>query len=63
MLGDSIRPAEAREREAGDRVIIRPLLYTAVIGQAEKRMMNLQHKLLETPFMKQALAELRAAEP
>jgi hypothetical protein len=62
VLGDSIRPAEARERKEGDRVIIRPLLYTAFIGQAEKRMMNLQHKLLEAPFMKQALAELRAAE-
>lgn len=62
VLGDSIRPAEARERREGDRVIIRPLLYSAFIGQAEKRMMNLQNKLLEAPFMKQALAELYAAE-
>lgn len=58
VLGDSIRPAEARERREGDRVIIRPLLYTSFIGQAEKRMMNLQQKLMEAPFMKQALAEL-----
>ncbi|MBX9701921.1 MAG: ATP-binding protein [Acetobacteraceae bacterium] len=62
VLGDSIHKAEARERKEGDRVIIRPLLYSAFIGQAEKRMMNLQNKLLEAPFMKQALAELRLAD-
>jgi hypothetical protein len=58
VLGDSIRPAEARERREGDRVIIRPLLYSAFIAQAEKRMMNLQRRLLDAPFMKAALAEL-----
>jgi len=58
VLGDSIRAAEARERKEGDRVIIRPLLYNNFIGQAEKRMMNLQQKLMDAPFMKQALEEL-----
>jgi hypothetical protein len=58
VLGDSIRATEARERREGDRVIIRPLLYNNFIGQAEKRMMNLQQKLMDAPFMKQALEEL-----
>lgn len=58
VLGDSIRSAEVRERKEGDRVFIRPLLYSAFIVQAEKRMMNLQKHLLEAPFMKAALAEL-----
>ncbi len=61
VLGDSIRPAEARERKEGDRVFIRPLLYSAFIIQAEKRMMNLQRQLLDAPFMKEALAELYPA--
>jgi len=63
VLGDSIRPAEARERMEGDRVVIRPLLYSAFIGQAEKRMMNLHQKVLDAPFMKRALAELYPAQP
>jgi hypothetical protein len=63
VLGDHIRPAEARERREGDRVVIRPLLYNAFIGQAEKRMMNLHQKLVDAPFMKQALAELQAFRP
>lgn len=58
VLGDSIRSAEARERKEGDRVFIRPLLYSAFIVQAEKRMMNLQKQLLDAPFMKATLAEL-----
>lgn len=57
VLGDAIRQADARERTEGDRVFIRPLLYSAFIGQAERRMMNLRHKLLDAPFMRQALAE------
>jgi hypothetical protein len=62
VLGDSIRAAEARERKEGDRVVIRPLLYSAFIGQAEKRMMNLHQKLMDAPFMKRALAELHQAK-
>lgn len=63
VLGDAIRPAEARERREGDRVVIRPLLYSNFIGQAEKRMMNLHQKLMEAPFMKQILADLEPAPP
>jgi len=61
VLGDSIRSAETRERKEGDRVFIRPLMYSAFIVQAEKRMMNLQKQLLDAPFMKAALAELYPA--
>ena len=61
VLGDSIRSADNRERKEGDRTFIRPLLYSAFVGQAEKRMMNLQSKLLDAPFMKAALAELYPA--
>jgi hypothetical protein len=63
VLGDSIRPAEARERKEGERVFIRPLLYNAFIVRAEKRMMNLQKQLIDAPFMKAALAELYPAAP
>jgi hypothetical protein len=63
VLGDSIRAADAYERKEGDRVTIRPLLYSSFIGQAEKRMMNLHRKLMDAPFMKQALAELYPREP
>ena len=62
VLGSSIRRAEAQERREGDRVTIRPLLYSAFVGQAEKRMMNLQQKLMDAPFLKQALAELYPPE-
>lgn len=55
---NSIRLAEARERKEGDRVFIRPLLYSTFIVQAEKHMMNLQRQLLDAPFMKEALSEL-----
>ena len=58
VLGDSIRPADAGQRTEGDRFVVKPLLYSAFIGQAEKRMMNLQKRLMDAPFMKTALAEL-----
>jgi hypothetical protein len=58
VLGDSIKPADAGARTEGSRFVVKPLLYSAFIGQAEKRMMNLQKRLLDAPFMKAALAEL-----
>ena len=62
VLGDSIRATEARERWEGDRIVIRPLMYSTFIGQAEKRMMNLVQKLLEAPFMKEAALQLYSKE-
>jgi hypothetical protein len=58
VLGDRIDPTETGERKEGDRVVIRPLLYSTFIGQAEKRMLNLHRRLLDAPFMKSALAEI-----
>jgi hypothetical protein len=54
VLGDSIDPSETGERAEGDRCIIRPMLYSVFIGQAEKRMMNLHKRLSEAPFMQAA---------
>lgn len=36
VLGDRIEAGETGDRREGDRVVIRPLLYNAFIGQAEK---------------------------
>lgn len=58
VLGDRIEPGETGDRREGDRVVIRPLLYNAFIGQAEKRMMNLHRKLIDAPFMQNFLREL-----
>lgn len=58
VLGDRIEPGEHGDRREGDRVVIRPLLYNAFIGQAEKRMMNLHRKLIDAPFMQAFLRDL-----
>ena len=55
--GDSIHPAETANRTEGPNVVIRPLLYTAFMGQAEKRMPTLHDKLRNTPMMQAAIAE------
>jgi len=51
VLGDQIEPGEAEPRHDGDRSIIRPMLYSTFIGQAEKRMLNLHRRLQEAPVM------------
>ena len=58
VLGDRIEAGETGHRSEGERVVIRPLLYNAFIGQAEKRMMNLHRKLIDAPFMQTFLREL-----
>lgn len=60
LLGDSIEKQESEPLRVGDRTIIRPMLYNTFIGQAEKRMLNLHAKLMDAPFMIEAL---KAAEP
>lgn len=57
-LGDLIDPTDTGERREGDRVVIRPMLYSTFIGQAEKRMLNLHRRLVEAPFMKEALKDI-----
>ena len=55
VLGDIIDPNEVEPRLEGDRVVIRPQLYSTFIGQAEKRMMNLSKRLSDAPFMREIL--------
>ena len=62
VLGDRIDPTETGERKEGDRTIIRPMLYSSFIGQAEKRMLNLHRRLTDAPFMKAALAQFVDAD-
>ncbi len=62
VLGDSIEPTETDERKEGDRIFIRPMLYSAFIGQAEKRMMNLHRRLAEAPFMKEIIESAEATQ-
>ena len=57
VLGDLIHPAETGDRTEGTTVVIRPLLYSSFIGQAEKRMLTLHDKLRNTPMMQAAIAE------
>jgi hypothetical protein len=57
VLGDSIHPSETGDRTEGPNVVIRPLLYTTFIGQAEKRMLTLHEKLRNSPMMQAAIAE------
>jgi hypothetical protein len=65
VLGDSIRSADNRERKEGDRVFIRPMLYSTFIIQAEQRMLKLRDTVVQAPFMQAFLAELEGepAEP
>ena len=60
VLGDSLEPEEVGERREGDRTVIRPMLYSTFIGQAEKRMLNLHRKLADAPFMRDVIARLDA---
>lgn len=62
VLGDRIEVGEADENRHGDRVFIRPMLYTTFVGQGEKRMLNLHRRLVDAPFMREVMAEF-VAEP
>lgn len=53
LLGDQIEPQEGEPERHGDRTIIRPMLYSTFIGQAEKRMMDLHKRLADAPFMQE----------
>ncbi len=63
VLGSSVDPTEMGEttKSGGRRTIIRALHYSAFVGQAEKRMLNLHKRVLEAPFMQAILAELGEA--
>jgi hypothetical protein len=56
VLGDRISQGEAGPNQHGDRCVIKPLLYTTFIGQAEKRMLTLHKKLVSAPFMQEIMA-------
>ncbi|MCW9035396.1 MAG: ATP-binding protein [Rhodospirillales bacterium] len=59
VLGNSIDPTETTETTQLDgRVRIRPMLYDTFVGQAEKRMLNLQQHVKEAPFMQEVLKNL-----
>ena len=55
VLGDRIASGESEEDRKGNHVAIRPMLYTTFVRRAEKRMLNLRERLLEAPFMKDAM--------
>lgn len=55
LLGDRIAPQESDPLRPSDRTVIRPMLYTAFVGQAEKRMLNLHKRLIDAPFMRKVL--------
>lgn len=55
VLGDQIHSHETGERKEGDRIVIRPMLYSTFVGQAEKRLLNLHKRLSNAPFMKDVL--------
>lgn len=63
VLGDTIDQTELEPRTEGDRVVIRPMLYSTFIGQAEKRMMNLHRRLSEAPFMQEILKRAEQDTP
>ena len=62
VLGDRIAEEENEPRQIGDNCVIKPLLFSSFVGQAEKRMLNLHKKLIEAPFMKAVIADLESQE-
>ncbi len=63
ILGDSIAPQEGEPLKPSDQTVIRPMLYTAFIGQAEKRMLNLHRRLTNAPFMRVAEKTASPVQP
>jgi hypothetical protein len=65
ILGDQIESGEAGTRkEDDDRVKITPMLYENLLVRAEKRMLNLNSKVQDAPFVQEQQDELkRFVEP
>ena len=61
VLGNSIAPYEEEDVNRGKSVTIHPMLYETFLGRAQKRMLTLHEKLIETPMMKAAINEFAAA--
>ena len=60
ILGDQIESGEAGTRkEDDDRVKITPMLYESLLVRAEKRMLNLNSKIQDAPFVQTQQEELR----
>jgi hypothetical protein len=60
ILGDSIEQGEQGTRkEDDDRVRITPLLYESLLTRAERRMLNLNQKVQEAPFVVSQQEELK----
>jgi len=60
ILGDQIESGEAGTRkEDDDRVKITPMLYENLLVRAEKRMLNLNSKIQDAPFVQSQQDELR----
>jgi hypothetical protein len=58
ILGDQIEAGEG-PRSEGDNVQIYPMLYDTILVRAEKRLLNLNRRLKEAPFLLAQQAELR----
>ena len=64
VLGSEIAKGENRSREEGSNIKITPFLYDTVITRAERRMFNLQEKLKNAPFLRDAgLESFLGSEP
>lgn len=63
ILGDRIEDGENEEQKQGPHVAIRPMLYSTFVLRAEKRMLRLRERLLDAPFLKEAIASFSAPEP
>ena len=60
VLGSVIAPYEEEDVNRGKTVTIHPMLYETFLGRAEKRMLTLHKKLIETPMMQAAIDEFAA---
>ena len=60
VLGSAIAPYEEEDVNRGKNVTIHPMLYDTFLGRAEKRMLTLHAKLIDTPMMQAAIKESAA---
>ena len=60
ILGDKIESGENEPTKHGDNVIIAPLLYDTILVRAEKRLLNLNKKVQEAPFLAKQRKELES---
>jgi hypothetical protein len=64
ILGDRIETGEENDRSEGDKIKIAPLLYDTILYRAEKRLLNLNSKIQDAPFLVTQQEELkRFVEP